>query len=271
MNLGWQLVTASLRNGERLFSAAILALGAETVICARFDGDSLGPPYHVIPVLPWLPALPWLGYIFGTLLILCGAALLFKYHSTAAAVALAFLLTLCALTLDLPRYSLDPENISKRTTVFEPLALASIACLLPGVRPLPQWLERTSRCLFCLALLVFGIDHFLGIRGIPNLIPSWIPWRAFWVFLTGLIFVAGAVSIFKRNLLSWGMFLIGSMFAVWVLVLHLPNCIGLNGIAGAPKDPNQWESLFIAIALWGGGWALAAQPPEGSASISLES
>lgn len=47
------------------------------------------------------------------------------------------------------------------------------------------------------------------------------------------------------------------MFAIWVLTLHLPRVLGLYGIAGAPRNPNEWSSLFIAIALWGGSWALA--------------
>lgn len=29
------------------------------------------------------------------------------------------------------------------------------------------------------------------------------------------------------------------------------------GIPGALHNPNEWSSLFIAVALWGGSWALA--------------
>jgi len=57
-----------------------------------------------------------------------------------------------------------PWNLSLRTTVLEPLSLASIALLLPRTRPLPNWLLGLARFLLCLALFVFGIDHFLGMR-----------------------------------------------------------------------------------------------------------
>jgi hypothetical protein len=38
--------------------------------------------------------------------------------------------------------------------------------------------------------------------------------------------------------------------------------LGLYAIRGAPRNPNEWESLFIAIALWGGFWALARRADE---------
>ena len=50
-------MTPLLRHGVKLFSLAIVALGAETILCARVDGDSRGSAYRVIPVLPWLPAI----------------------------------------------------------------------------------------------------------------------------------------------------------------------------------------------------------------------
>jgi len=46
------------------------------------------------------------------------------------------------------------------------------------------------------------------------------------------------------------------MFAIWVVTLHLPRVLGLYGIPGAPHNPDEWSSLFIAVALWGGLWAL---------------
>jgi hypothetical protein len=250
-------MTPLLRHGVKLFSLAIVALGAETILCARVDGDSLGPAYRVIPVLPWLPAISWLAYAFGAILVLCGAGLLLTPLARPAGLALAGLLTFCALTLDLPKYALDLGNMSLRTTVFEPLSLAAIACLLPGTGPLPRWLSSLARYLFCVALLVFGVDHLIGVAFIPSLIPAWIPLRTFWVLFTGIIFVAAGLSLVRTALQFRSMVVLGSMFAVWVLVLHLPNCLGLNGVPGAPQNPNQWESLFIAVALWGGPWALA--------------
>ena len=46
------------------------------------------------------------------------------------------------------------------------------------------------------------------------------------------------------------------MFGIWVVTLHLPRTLGFYGIPGALQDPDEWSSMFIAIGLWGGAWAL---------------
>jgi hypothetical protein len=48
------------------------------------------------------------------------------------------------------------------------------------------------------------------------------------------------------------------MFAIWVITLHVPRTLGFYSIPGAITDPNEWSSLFIAIGLWGGPWAVAS-------------
>ena len=50
------------------------------------------------------------------------------------------------------------------------------------------------------------------------------------------------------------------MFGIWVVTLHLPRVLGVYGIPGAPRDPDEWSSLFIAVALCGGLWALVREP-----------
>jgi len=242
--------------GRPLFALAIIALGVETLVYAQVVGHPLGPQYDVIPALPWLPAIPWLAFGFGVIWIVCGLGLLAARARRRSSMVLGSLLFLCALVLDAPKNAANLGSISLRTTVFEPLALASLAWLLPG-RATPAWLARGSRILLGLSLIVFGIDHFLALGFIATLIPAWIPWRVFWVAFFGVAFIAAGVSIGLNLLECWGAAGIGLMFGIWVVTLHLPRVLGLYGIPGAPRNPNEWSSLFIAIALWGGPWALA--------------
>lgn len=111
-----------------------------------------------------------------------------------------------------------------------------------------------------LALLAFGVDHFLALGFIANLLPKWIPWHVFWVAFFGVVFIAGGVSIAFNFLRRWGAFGNGLMFGIWVVTLHLPRVLGLYGIPGAPHNPNEWSSLLIALGLWGGLWAIAGLP-----------
>jgi hypothetical protein len=248
------------RLGQSLFSLAFIALGIETWVCARYVTHGLGPRYDVIPALPWLPAVPWLAYLFGAIWASCGAGLLFAGTRRTAALALGSLLFLCTLVLEVPKNAANIGSISLRTIVFEPLALASLAWLLPGPGATPGWLARGSRYLLALSLIVFGADHFLALAFIATLIPGWILWHVFLVAFFGVALIAAGLSIALNWLQRPGAGGIGLMFAIWVVTLHLPRVLGLYGIPGAPSDPNEWSSLFIAIGMWGGSWALARVP-----------
>jgi hypothetical protein len=127
---------------------------------------------------------------------------------------------------------------------------------LPGVA---RRALRTAACIVLgISLVVFGIDHFLSLAFIAGLIPGWIPWHAFWVAFFGVAFVVAGIGIAANVLRGWSAAAIGLMFAIWVFTLHVPRTLGLYGVPGATADPNEWSSLFIAVALWGGSWALAA-------------
>jgi hypothetical protein len=243
--------------GRAIFALAILGLGIETIVCARAVSRSLGPQYQVIPVIPWLPAIPWLAYLFGTILVLCALGLLSTRTIRAAAILLGGLLSVCTLILDVPKNLADIGNMSLRTGVFEPLSLACLAWLLPDPKETPRWLSLVSRYLLASSLIVFGVDHFFALIFIASLIPLWIPFHVFWVAFFGVGFIATGLSIGFNLLSRWSSAGLGLMFGIWVFTLHLPRVLGLYGIPGAQRNPNEWSSLLIAIALWGGLWALA--------------
>ena len=255
-----RLLPAALSSlGRAIFALAILGLGAETIVCARAVSRSLGAQYQVIPVIPWIPAIPWLAYLFGAVLVLCALGLLSTQTIRAAAMSLGALLFVCTLILDVPKNLADISNISLRTGVFEPLSLACLAWLMPDPKQTPRWLLLVSRYLLAFSLIIFGVDHFLALIFIASLIPHWIPFHVFWVAFFGVAFIATGLSIGFNLLSRWSAAGLGLMFAIWVFTLHLPRVLGLYGIPGAQRNPNEWSSLLIAIALWGGLWALARQ------------
>jgi hypothetical protein len=252
-------LNALLSTGVPVFSLAIIALGVETLVCARDVGydKGFGAAYSVIPVIPFLPKIPWLAYIFGALLAAGGVGFLSRRTVRPAAMVVGSLMFLAAVALDAPRYAVNLGSMSVRTELFEPLAIATLAWLLPGRGVTPSWLAHASRYLLALCLIVFGVDHFLALAPIGTLVPNWIPWHVFWIAFFGAGFIAAGLSIALNYLLCWGAAGIGLMYAIWVFTLHLPRTLGFYGIPGAFRDPDEWSSLFIAVALWGGSWALA--------------
>jgi uncharacterized membrane protein len=242
--------------GRAIFSLAIIFMGIETIVCARLSDHSLGDQYNIIPVIPWLPAIPWLGYLFGAVLVLCGLGLLTKYRLRSAAWIFGGIFLLCTLILDVPKNAVDIKSVSLRTGVFEPLSLACLAVLLARSAN-PAWLERVARYLLAISLVIFGVDHFLVLQFIADLLPKWIPWHVFWVAFFGAAFIATGISIALNVLVRWSSACLGLMFAIYLFTLHLPRVLGLYGVPGAPTNPNEWSSLLIAMGLWGGLWGLA--------------
>jgi uncharacterized membrane protein len=254
-----------LKLGRPLFALANLALGVENLVCAH-SSIQLVSRYAVMPVLPFLPVVPWLAYLFGTIWIACSVGLFFNRTFRKAAIALGSLLFVSTLVLEVPKYSANFGDMSLRTAVFEPLAMATIAWLLPQRDASLEWLVRVSRYLLALSLIVFGVDHLLAIAPIAELIPSWIPWHQFWIAFFGAAFIAAGLSLTFNVLERWAAASLGLMFAIWVFTLHLPRVLGFYGIPGAPRSPDEWSSLFIAVALWGGPWALANRYTVGARS-----
>lgn len=247
--------------GVPIFAFALTGFGVETLVCAHRTVFLYPLPSHprfkAIPVLPFLPPIPWLAYLFGAILVICGAGLLFELTRRASTLVSGSLLFFCTLILAVPRSAAIPGSMGLRTVVFEPLAIACLAWLLPGIARIPPWLSRTSRFLLSLSLIVFGVDHFLALAPIGALIPRWIPWHVFWVAFFGAGFIAAGVGIAFNLCLRWAAACLGLMYAIWVFSLHLPTVLGTYVITGRSNLASLWSSLLIAVSLWGGSWALS--------------
>jgi uncharacterized membrane protein len=252
------MMNSLLRSGRWIFAFTVIALGAENIVCACGWFPSPGPNSHSMPVLPFMPSIPWLVILFGVLWLACGAGLLTQRWLRASAYTLGATYIAWTLAYVLPKYIASPGDMGLRTIVFEPLSLACIALLLPGPAVTPKWLSTACRAVIAIAMIVFGVDHFLGLGFIASLLPGWIPWHVFWVALFGVVFIVCGVGIGFGFLERWSWIAIGLMFAIWVITLHIPRTLGVYHIPGAITDPDEWSSLFIAIGLWGGPWAVAS-------------
>ena len=160
--------------------------------------------------------------ILGAILAACGVGLRFKRTARTAAMALGSLLFLYTLIFEVPRYTAAPGSMTFRTQVFEPLAIAALAWLLPG-QATPNWLGHASRYLLVVSFIVFGVDHFLALAPIGTLIPPWIPWHVFWIAFFGAGFVAAGLSLAFNFLPDWGAASIGLMCAIWVVTFTFPE------------------------------------------------
>ena len=105
------------------------------------------------------------------------------------------------------------------------------------------------------AMIVFGIQHFLYANFVAELVPAWMPARLFWAYFVGAAFVVAAAGIVFQKTTRPAATLLGAMFFLFVLMLHIPR------IATHYSDGNEWTSGFVALAMCGGAWILASSAP----------
>ena len=112
-----------------------------------------------------------------------------------------------------------------------------------------------GRIFIAIALVVFGVQHFMYGVFVAGLVPAWMPGRLFWAYFVGAAFFAAAAGILYQRLARPAATLLGVMFFLFVVLLHIPR------IAAHPSDGNEWTSGFVALAMCGGAWVLARNSP----------
>jgi uncharacterized membrane protein len=100
-------------------------------------------------------------------------------------------------------------------------------------------------------LAVFAPEHFGGPMGVPEMVPSWIPWHLFVAYFVGCSLLAAAASLTARKFVRLSSTLLGLMFFLFVCLMHIPTALAnLN-------NRFAWAIVFRDISFAAGAWALA--------------
>lgn len=105
------------------------------------------------------------------------------------------------------------------------------------------------------SLVVFGVQHFIYGGFVATLVPAFMPGRLFWAYFVGVAFPAAAIGILTSMLARPAATMLGVMFFLFVVLLHIPRIVGKS------SDGNEWTSGFVALAMCGGAWILASAAP----------
>jgi hypothetical protein len=68
----------------------------------------------------------------------------------------------------------------------------------------------------------------------------------------GVAFFAAALSIVTGKKINVAATLLGTMFLLWVIILHMPR------VAAAPGNGTEWTSEFVALAFGGASFLMAS-------------
>lgn len=137
--------------------------------------------------------------------------------------------------------------------------LAGIVFLLFGLIVVrKQLFSRTGsltvlgRVFVPFALAVFGAEHLCSANFMKDMVPSWMPAHLFWIYLVGVALFSAAISIVLDKYVEVSASLLGLMFLLFVLMLHVPFVIS------APRDRFAWAVASRDFTFGLGAWTLAA-------------
>jgi len=245
--------------GRIFFGIAIAGMGFLTIYYGDF-------PYMLIPPKhSWIPGLVMLAYIFGAMLILAGACIVFEKKIKQVSLLLGSVLLAIFCFYFIP-YELmvgpnymhfgDWENAAKE------LALSSGAFVVAGCysekneNQLIRFLSKLiplGTILFSITIISFGVDHFLYAKDAADYVPSWVPYHMFWTYLAGAALLASGIAMILKIKVELAATLLGAMIFTWFIILHIPRVI----VSPVAYLGSEIASAFIALAYSGIAFVIA--------------
>jgi len=262
--------------------------GADHFVTARFVAS-------IIPsFIPW--HLFW-AYFVGAALIVGALSLATTIRWRLAAALFAVMFLVFELTMHIPNLIAVPHSKARLTLLLRDIPFLA-ACLAfaasrsqvdatPGAPPgtereMPRALLSTlahkrlvAVACFLMAIPIgaFGIEHFLNPHFAPGIpqddprlaipMPSWLPAHAFWIYLTGSIFVLSAIALVTWRYARPAALLIGATMLVMIALVYIPITI-----SRAADVNNGLNYLCIHFALAGAALMLASALSSRSAALA---
>ncbi len=100
--------------------------------------------------------------------------------------------------------------------------------------------------IFAIVLIIFGLNHFMNLSAMKGMVP--IPGGVFWVIITGLGLILAGVSLIIKKWTKIAMILLGVMFLIFVLTIHLPGVFSSDKMQMMTSMTNLLKDLALAGA-----------------------
>ena len=237
--------------GHAVFATTLIALGVLGLIKSDY-------------VAIWQPlprGVPAVASVCALIFLACGIGLLCRRTAAAAARVLVVYLLLWLLVVRLPGIFPVPTVeywwAACKTAVM--LGAAWVLYVWFAVDWDKRWLSlvlgdrglRIARMLYGLALILFGVAHFMYLKQTAVLVPGWLPSHVAWAYFTGFTFVAAGVAVLLGVYARLAAALSALQMGMFTLLVWVPI------VAAGSKDTFQWSETIVSASLTAGAWVIA--------------
>ena len=228
----------NLALGRVVFAVTLIAVGIAGLLTGDFVGVWDGVPKGT-------PARAELAVVCAVVSLAAGAGLLWPRTALATARALLLYLVLWALLF------------KGRFVLTQPLtegtwqSLGENAVLVAGVWVLCEWDVRVARVIYALAMIAFGLSHFVYVDLTTPLVPAWLPWHLGWAYFTGAAYLAAALGVLSGVWARLAAVLSTLQMGGFTLLIWVP--MALSG----PMTPFRRGEFILSWTLTAAGWVVA--------------
>ena len=240
--------TDSTTNLRRIFQITFavpwLIFGLQHLMFADFVGK-LVPSYF--------PNGKFWAYLTGAAMIAAGISFITNIKVRLAAILLGVMLFGFILLIHLPKLAAGNAAMIDWTRALQDLFICLAAFLLAEIwsrqenkSGFPLNFVKFAQILIAILLIIFGVQQFLNLDFLTAKVPSFLPFRIFWVCLTGTAMIAVGICVIINKKANSAALLLG----VFLLIINLLNH-GFT-LINDWQTPLNWTAAMLDLAITGG-------------------